>query len=248
MLARGRDLDKANTKLRLMMERQQGGLDWLQDHQCDFTIEKFGVMGFTRRREQGQDDGKCTRPADRRPIFIWGTKVPTVSSHKFLGVIIDQELRWKEQVNYALQKGTAWVTQYRRLAKPSRGLSAKHMRRFYIAVAIPKILYVADLFLVPEADLAKGTKGFISKLGRVQRQAGLHITGAMRSAPTDAVDTCTDLLPFHLLVKKLVCCAATRLAMLPQSHPLAKHTNKAAGRYVKRHRAPLHEVLHAFEI
>jgi len=39
-----------------------------------------------------------------------GVKVLVVATHKFLGVILDQELRWKEHVQYALQKGTKWVT------------------------------------------------------------------------------------------------------------------------------------------
>jgi len=66
----------------------------------------------------------------------------------------------------------------------------------------------------------------------------LHITGMIKSAPTDAVDTCTDLLPFHLLVKKLVCCATTRLAMFPQVHPLEKHASRAAGTYIKGTKPP----------
>ena len=101
-----------------------------------------------------------------------------VATHKFLGVILDQELQWREHVQYTLQKGTKWVTQYRRLMKPMKGVSAKHMRQFYISVAIPKMLYAADLFLIPGSEVRKGTKGFISKLVRIQRQVMLHITGA----------------------------------------------------------------------
>jgi len=83
------------------------------------------------------------------------------------------------------------------------GISAKLMRWFYIWVAVPRILYTIDLFLIPQSRKTKGTKGFIGKLGKVQRQASLHTTGAMRSAPTDAIYVCEDLLPFLLLVKKL---------------------------------------------
>src|SRR5882724_13497470 len=99
------------------------------------------------------------------------------------------------------------------------------MRRFFIAVTIPKMMYAADLFLVPGSRASKGTRGFIGKLAKVQRQASLHITGAMRSAPTDAINACADLAPFHLLVENLNYTAATRMATLPQSHPLAKHIN-----------------------
>ena len=46
-------------------------------------------------------------------------------------------------------KGTKWVWQYKRLAKVSNGVSAKYMRWFYLTVAIPRMMYAADLFLVP---------------------------------------------------------------------------------------------------
>jgi len=72
--------------------------------------------------------------------------------HKFLRVLIDQELKWHAHVNYALAKGTKWITQYRQLAKPSKGISAKYMQRFYITISIPCMLYAADLFLSPQSE------------------------------------------------------------------------------------------------
>jgi len=76
------------------------------------------------------------------------------------------------------------------------------MRCFYISIMVPKMLYAAYLFLILQSRHTKGTKGFIGKLVQVQRQASLHITGALKSAPTDAIDACVDLFPFHLLVEK----------------------------------------------
>jgi len=144
------------------------------------------------------------------------------------------------------------VEKYQWLAKPLRGVSGKHMRKFYMAVVVPKMLYVADLLLIPEIPISKVIKGYINKLGRIQRQASLHVTGAMRSTPTDMADTCADLLadllPFHLLVQKLTYCIAVRIVMLPHTHPLERHMSWATTRYIKRHRAPLHEVLHMAQV
>jgi ribonuclease HI len=50
------------------------------------------------------------------------------------------------------------------------------------------------------------------------------------------------------LVQRTCYRAALRLATLPTSHPLFKHVKWCAGHYVKRHRAPLHEILHLLEI
>ena len=67
-------------------------------------------------------------------------------------------------------------------------------------------------------------------------------------APTDSLDAYADLLPFPLLFEKIFHRAATRIATLPKTHPLATHANKAARKYMKRHRAPLHELLHSNKI
>ena len=92
------------------------------------------------------------RPIQQYPIFLQGAKIPAVAAHKFLGIMLNQELRWKEQMSHALSKGTKWVTQYCRLAKLMSGVSTKHMRCFYTSVAIPKMLYTTDLFLVWESQ------------------------------------------------------------------------------------------------
>src|SRR5882724_2945121 len=113
---------------------------------------------------------------------------------------------------------------------------------------IPKMLYTTDLFLVPEIHLSKDTKSSIDKLARIQRQASLHIMGAIKTAPTDVVDACADLLPFNLLVERTLFQAASRLATLPSLHPLEIHVRKASKRYIKNHRSPTHEVSHAFGI
>jgi len=74
-----------------------------------------------------------------------------------------------------------WVTQCWRLAKPLSSISAKFMRHYYISVPVLRMLYMADLFLIPASGISKGTKGFVAKLWQVQRQASLHITGAMKT-------------------------------------------------------------------
>jgi len=89
------------------------------------------------------------------------------------------------------------------------------MRCFYNSIAVPKMLYTTDLFLVPQTSVIKDMKGLIARLAKIQRQVSLHITGVMRSAPTDAIDACMDILPFPLLVERIVFQAASRLATLP---------------------------------
>ena len=50
--AEGKDLEDAFKKLENIMTRQKGALDWAKTHDCQFALDKFGLMGFTRRWEQ----------------------------------------------------------------------------------------------------------------------------------------------------------------------------------------------------
>ena len=111
--------------------------------------------------------------------------------------------------------------QYWRLAKSTKVITAKHMRNYYLTVAVPKMLYAADIFLEPATKRSKGTKGHINKLARIQRQAALYITGAMMTMANDTLDTHANLLPFHILISRLIHRAATRLTCIPDIHPLA---------------------------
>ena len=144
------------------------------------------------------------------------------------------------------------MLQFGRLSKPKVGMLPRYARQLYKAIAVPKMLYTADVFLTPiwaqaGGGKTKGSIGFVSKLAKVQRMAALHITGAMRSTVNDILDAHADLLPFPLLVNQICHRAALWLALLPNVHPLHKHVRRAK-RYVKRHRAPLHELLQALSI
>jgi hypothetical protein len=121
LLAEGDDLESAFGKLTDMMTRAGGAQEWARDHDCTFAPDKFGLMGFTRKREKDPTMAKKTRPLPRPTVRIGQHVIQPTTSHKFLGVLIDQELRFKEHANYALQKGNKWMGRYRRLAKVSKG-------------------------------------------------------------------------------------------------------------------------------
>ena len=175
--------------------------------------------------------------------------IKATKCHKFLGMFLDQELCFKTHATYAIKKGMTWVDQFQCAACPSKGLSARHMRRFYQAVAIPRMLYAADVFLIPPQKRKRGTKGIVTQLARVQHHATIHITGALRTTPTDLLDAHADLLPFTLLVDKICHAATMRLATLPQSHPLHRHVQEAATvTFAKSSKSPVHHLLFTYNI
>ncbi|KAF5370505.1 hypothetical protein D9615_010347 [Tricholomella constricta] len=254
IIAIGKDFAETHTTLLDVMERDRGVLRWAEEHNCEFGIDKFQLLDLTRKLIPHTFMTRRRVPTPRQALILGDHRIESKASAKFLGVIVDNTLRWKEQCAAALAKGHDWMIQFGRLARVTQGVSAPHVRQLYIAIAIPRILYAADIYLSPPrrqtetASVKKSGRAIINKLAGVQRRAAIMTTGAMRSTPTTALDALAGLIPFHLLVDKHRHRAALRLATLPESHPLHKAVKDAARRHVKRHPHPMHELMATYKI
>lgn len=62
--------------------------------------------------------------------------VTTTDSHRFLGVLMDSELRFKKHAAYATGKGAKRLTQVQRLSKVATGMRGDLARRIYDSVAV----------------------------------------------------------------------------------------------------------------
>ncbi|QRV81841.1 RNA-directed DNA polymerase from mobile element jockey [Ceratobasidium sp. AG-Ba] len=214
LLARAPTMDEAGEKLKDMMEREGGALRWAEAHTSEFALEKTALVGFTRSKER-----------KLRPVRIGGVLIEPVKSHRFLGVVFDEELRWNEQRAGVLKTGSTWVNLLRRVSRMRHGLKPEAARRLHQAVFLPKVTYAADVWWEHvrrnesnTRDL--GASGFTKKLQSIQRISALNITGALRTSPTDALDAHAGILPIKLELQRACHRAAIRLATIPTSHPL----------------------------
>ncbi|KAJ3749322.1 hypothetical protein DFH05DRAFT_1375842, partial [Lentinula detonsa] len=114
------------------------------------------------------------------PLHLGDKVIPVKSVLKLLGLLFDQELRFKEQSAVAVAKGQAWISQFRRLSRTTGGAAANHMREWYIAMLMSGMLYGADVFLSPQhhPGAASGDRSVpvVSRLASIQRQVALMIT------------------------------------------------------------------------
>ena len=225
-----------------MLTRPGGGFDWSKDHNSRFEASKFALMDFT-----------MSKTKQRPQMSIRGATIKPVPSHKFLGVILDQELRWKEHAAYAIAKGASHAMLLCRLSSSSHGIPAKLIRQLYRAVAIPKMTYAASVWFKPMLNAGlpnsvHGSKGIAAKMSQIQRTAALAITGAMRTSPSDSTEAHANLLPVPLLMQRLLFSSSLRLASLPSNHPLHALVQRAAKRNVKRHKTALHRLLHGLGV
>ena len=247
-MARGPTFEAANMKLANIVERPGGCFEWSTTHQVEFEIDKTALVQASRRRQKSPTNPRKTVPTARVPIKIAGRLIKPVSSHKFLGVIIDEQLRFKEQMAAAAAKGTKYALACRRLAKPSLGIRQKHMKRLYDSVVVPKMFYAVDVWgaeMVSRLGSRAGRKGNGRILDKVLRMHALTTTGAMRTTATDAAVAHANLTPTPFLLRKLCFQAYARMTTLPSSNPIHKEV-RSANRHCKRHKSPLHHLALTF--
>ena len=225
ILVTGQNFKVTHAKLKDMMLRKGGILEWAETHNCTFGMEKFQLLDLTRQKVKDPVRPQKRIPQPRFNLILNEQIIKSTTAVKFLGIHIDRELRWKEQIAAAIGKGREWLRQCKRLAKTSGGVSGQQMRRLYLAVVKPRMLYGADVFLGPalrsnSLKNKKGGRAALNKLAAIQRSAALSIVGGLLTLPNDTLDMHANLLPFHLMVDKVCYQAALRLATLPttQSH------------------------------
>ena len=253
LIAIGRDYDETTEKLRNLMEKEGGGLQWSKSHNSRFEISKSAVLHFSRKTTTDPEEEGNRIPYPRPPLIVNHQTIPEVQSYKYLGIQIDAQLRWKEQTQRAIANATKWLLQYRRLTRPSSGTSARLMCQLYISVALPKITYGIDVWYTPPSKQAgqtrnSGSAGALRQLQKVQRITSLAITGTLRTTPTDFVDAHAGLLPIELSLLKATHRAAIRICTLPHTHPLHSIINSIKANPPRKHPSPLANLVRTFKL
>ncbi|KIK45269.1 hypothetical protein CY34DRAFT_78256 [Suillus luteus UH-Slu-Lm8-n1] len=242
------------------MEKPGGALEWSRNHNAEFELDKTALICVSRRCSPDPSNRTKTIPIARPAITIRQHTIQPSKSHKFLGVIVDEELRFKEHASYALAKGTKYMMACSRMTRPTKGIHGRLLKKLYEGVVVPKMLYAADVWCAGLLEKGRGKKnggrgarGFAAKMTRVQRMASSMITGGMRSTATDVMDAHANILPFQQLLRKICYRAILRMATLPPNHPLFKgiksaYENCAIHNFdaTRKSPSPIHSLLKAF--
>ena len=142
----GGTFEACDVKLNQMLDRQE---TWSAVHSSPAEITKFKCVWFTR----------CADTL--RPDFVRegnGVVIKCLASAHLLGVEVDQELCWHHHVQLAIQKGKALLHAANRLMRPSFGLPARHVRKIYTAIVLPKVEYTLPVWYTPVRSIASGTR------------------------------------------------------------------------------------------
>ncbi|KAJ6451541.1 hypothetical protein C8R45DRAFT_848310, partial [Mycena sanguinolenta] len=239
-----------------MLGRRGGINEWGAAHNAKFGPAKYQLGDFSCRRVKDPWRPHKTIPEPRCDLRLGAHVVKSAESIKLLGVHLDRELRWHQQGAAALSKGEAWLLGTARIARASRGIRARNMRRLYLSVGVPRMLYAADIFLSPPplnrtlygVMTGRRQKGIVRRLQSIQRRAALAITGALCSTPSDILYVYADLLLMEYLIDKARAGAALRIATLPTNHPLHMAVRQEAALRRLRHPSSLHDLMANFDL
>ena len=127
-------------------------------------------------------------------------------SVKYLGVILDSRLTWKEHIEVKVKKAHNLMWACRKACGATWGLKPRVVYWLYVAIIRPTVTF-ASLVWWPGCQSTSAKR----KLSRVQRFACLGITGAMRTTPTNAVEALICLPPPDLVIQSEARSAADRL-------------------------------------
>ena len=196
---------------------------WREKHGAQFEKSKYLLVHFTRNKNL-ETNAEIVMP----DITITPTK-----EARYLGVIFDQELKYKAHLQYIVKKGTKFAMAIANIARATWGAQFTHLRRLFIAVVAPRIDYAAGIWYRPKDHQRAQTTAQTTKLASIQRHAMKAIIGCFRTTATIAMEMETELPPPHIRLQGKILRNLTRIQTLPEKHPLTKWTRRAKHKRTK---------------
>ena len=231
--------DKGNAKkLRKIMEKAE---EWRRKHGVQFEPSKYVLVHFTRNH----------RRSTKAVLTLQeGTTIKPSTEAKYLGVIFDQQLRFKGHLQHAVKKGTNAALALSSIANGNWGTPHKLVKQLYQAVIAPRTDYAAVIWHRPKADESAANSMQAQKLTTVQRIAMKTILGCYRTTPTIAMELESGLPPPWIRLQIRVLSSFTRMQSLAPSHPILELINDGLRTRTSNviHRSVIENALQQFPI
>src|ERR1700712_2277321 len=186
---------------------------WAKKTGSIFAAEKTELIHLTRKKKE----------LGKGEIKMSGETIKASPKAKLLGVVFDQELRWKLHVQQIVKRATRTALSMGGL----RHLRPLQMTQLYQACVTPKMDYASTVWHNPGKD-----KMHLRSLNAVQRTAMLKILSAFRTVATEALEVESFVPPTDLRLKKRAQNVIANLYTLPQDHPIQKVLEQMKGRCV----------------
>lgn len=178
---------------------------WCAQHKLTVNPSKSNLMFFTRSR----DNVLPTLPK------LFGETIPRSREVKHLGVILDEKLNWKPNLEHRINKATNAFWMIRKAVGNTWGLSPKTIMWMYNTIIIPFFVHGGVVWWHKKDTVTR------NKLTSLQRLATLNTTRAMTTTPSKALDALLHLPALDTRLEETAMRTAMRLSMNGLWHAVA---------------------------
>ena len=179
---------------------------WCRKWNMSVAADKTDVVVVT-------PDGK--EASDMIDIKLGDEKLKVVKSKKVLGVVIDNQLNFHEQIQERVKAGFRALKSLDCFVKGHRGCPQSTYLRLYNALVLPVMDYGVAVAVTAISEC-------ITEMGKVQRAAMLKASGCMNSTSTDALEVLTNTVPIDLHLKMRQAQEVVRISAKHDEDPLKK--------------------------
>ncbi len=169
---------------------------WGKKNILRFNPDKTKAVLFSRLRQK--DDTKTM-------IIMDGKRLQLSPSAKYLGVILDKRLTWKEHIEWRCGAAKRLLHALNGAIHANWGLNGSTIKTIYEMAVVPAILYGAAAWI---EGLEKDNKRQL--LTKIQRQAALKTTRCLRTTATETLIVLAGMRPINMVVKERVACTTQR--------------------------------------
>jgi ribonuclease HI len=163
--------------------------NWAKNNKINFNEQKSKAMVITRRKRK-----------ENKEISIYMNNKPLVQVQKikYLGIILDSKLKFREHIMYIASKCTKLIHALSKSAKLSWGLSHEAMYTIYKGAILPLLLYGVPVWInALEKECNK------TVYNRVQRLINIKIAKAFRTTSNEALCTVTGITPIVIKAEEV---------------------------------------------
>jgi hypothetical protein len=154
---------------------------WAEDNKITFNEQKSKVMVVTRRKRREKTDVS---------IYLNNRPLELLNSIKYLGVILDSKLNFREHIISTSKKCTTLIHTLSKSAKQYWGLQHGAPKTFYKGAILPLLLYDAPVWIKAMEKNYNRTL-----YSRVQRFINIKISKSNRTTSNEALCILTGNAP-----------------------------------------------------
>ena len=149
---------------------------WCNKTGFQFSAPKTISMHICRQRN---GFNWCRNPSPE--LTLGRAPIPSKEEHTYLGLVIDQRLKWDKHVQYLRKDCQRRLTLFKHISHADWGADTKSLLRIYQSFIPPKIEYGVEAY-------GSACASTLAKLEPIQNQGLRTATGAFRTSPIDSLE------------------------------------------------------------